>query len=456
MGTIIALVGQRNVGKTTIYNQLSKNKFKTNKYNIINTIDRKHTEVTIFSTTFEIIDTPAFIIKPNEIQKKSLNQTLIAIQQSDIILFIINAKKGITLEDKKIAKKIHQKKDVFLLMNKIDNLSNETLESINFNQLGFKKISYVSALNKSSILMFFYKKIIPLIKKTNLNKTTIPNKNNSKTHITYQNKTKITIIGKPNVGKSTLTNNLINEQRTVTDNSPGTTKDSIHIPIKIFNQPNFELIDTAGARKKNKINHNSSEKNAISQTLYNIKHSDLILLLVEPRDCICSQNIHLLNYAIKQGCSIIVIVNKCDTLSFSDKKIIQKKVLFYSNIIKTIKIHFISALLKKGTCSLFFSINQVLKSTYNKILTSKLTKILQILTKKCPPPLIHRTRIKLKFAHLIQKKPLKILIYGNQTKKIPKNYKKYLTNGFIKNLKLISTPILISYKDNINPYIRTK
>lgn len=458
MNTVIALIGYKNVGKTTIYNQLTQKKFRVDKNyqnNKINTIDRQHTDLIIFNQTFEIIDTPAFIIKTNRIQQKSLEQTLYAIKLSNIIFFIINATKGITTKDKKIAKILHKKKNVLLIINKTDKIHSDTLKTINFNQLGFKKIHYISAFNKKSIFKIFQQQKNLFTKKIFTNDKNQLNQEKTLTSDINEKKTKITIIGKPNVGKSTLANSLINKNRMVTDNLPGTTKNSVHIPITIFNKKKYILTDTAGIRKLKKINNNI-ERETISQTLNNIKNSNIILLLVEPQDCTCSQNIYLLNYAINQGCSVIIIVNKCDTLSSIEKKMLKKKILFYFNIIYCIKIHFISALLKIGISSLFFSINQTLLSYFKITKTSKLNKILKVLTKKCPPPLISKTRIKLKFAHFQKQTPLKIIIHGNQTKKIPQNYTKYLIKGFIKHLKLTGTTISILFKENINPYLKIK
>ncbi|XBC38995.1 MAG: ribosome biogenesis GTPase Der [Buchnera aphidicola (Melaphis rhois)] len=384
-----------------------------------------------------------------------LEQVILSVKEADLICFLVSARDGLVSEDLDIAKKIRKyKKNILVLVNKVDGLKIESSTS-EFYSLGFKNIHAISATNGIGITI--------LIKKyftTILSKTLQKNYKNSLYPVLFKkeqdrfrfkediNTIKIAIIGKPNVGKSTLINSILNEKRMITDNMPGTTRDVVW-NITSYKNNNYIFIDTAGIRKKNKIT-NKIEKNSVKQALHVIKLANIIILMLDATEVISDQDIILFNYIINQGCGIMIVFNKYDKISKHDKeKIICSKKLKIMNIGK---VHFISAINKLGIDKLFVSINKIFKHSIQQINSFKLTKIMKLAVDKHQPPIIQGHRTKLKYAHLVQRNPLTIIIHGNKLGNLSNSYKKYLSNYFIKHLKIQGNPIHFYFKNNNNPF----
>ncbi|BBI01450.1 GTPase [Buchnera aphidicola (Nipponaphis monzeni)] len=461
----IVLVGRSNVGKSTIYRQITQHNYIPKKNSFVKTIDIQCSKVSICNFDFLLIDTSGFISDKKiitSLERKCINQTLNAIQTSDIIFFVVNGNQECTYEDKILSKIILSKrKQTFLLLN-IKCLSFDNIFYKDFYNLGFHPIYTISSLKKTTLINFFKNHVIPSFLNINSvsNKFDSIQKNfliNSKSKIhnsISQSKIVVTVIGKPNVGKSTLVNSLTNSKRIITDSIPGTTKNSVLVPL-CYKDQNYLFIDTAGIRKIKKINC-PNEKMFIKESLNNLGKSDIILLIIEFKDFDCQQNIKLINFSIKQGCSILIIVNKCDLISANKIKKFKKFFTSFFSYSKVINftIHFISALFKIGITSLIESIKKTYTNSFYNFNSSQLTKILHFLIIHHQPPLINNKRIKLKFAHPGGTRPLKIIIYGNRTDHLTLNYKTYLLNNFKKLLKITNNPLILIFKKSINPFIK--
>ncbi|WP_408608455.1 ribosome biogenesis GTPase Der [Candidatus Annandia adelgestsuga] len=372
-----------------------------------------------------------------------------------MVLFLVDALTGILYDDYEITKYLRYiyKKKIFLIVNKVDN---ENLKncSYEFYKLGFKNISFLSTAHHYGIKKFLDIKLIPYIKnikkKNNLNK-------NYEFKFYYnnikKNNIKIAIIGSPNVGKSTLINFLYKSKRIIVDNKPGTTRDSIYVPIK-YNNKLYTFIDTAGIKKKNNID-SIIEKFSIIRSFKEIKISKIIILIIDVKINISQKDLSLIYNIIKSGKAIIIAFNKSDKISKYQKINIKNNIINKFKFINFIPICFISALYGKGIKYLFFLIQKVLNlNNKKKINTSLLNKILNESTSKHPPSIYKKYRTKLKYAHIGTYDPFTIIIHGNHINGINNIYKKYLINFFRIKLNIIGIPIKIIFKESNNPYIK--
>ncbi|QIQ41586.1 MAG: ribosome biogenesis GTPase Der [Buchnera aphidicola (Aphis urticata)] len=450
---IIVLIGRTNVGKSTLFNILTKkrNALVSNFSGL--TRDRNY-EVCCLENNqkFILTDTAGFDFESKIIKTKAYEQTLIAMKEADLILFIVSAREGILPEEYEILKKIrkHQKTS-FLIINKIDGIKDD--EKIHeFYSLGFKKNIKISASHNQGINNFINKYLTPWIKftfkKIEIKKTI--NKPREIENIPIR----IAFIGKPNVGKSTLINALVMQNRMITSNIAGTTLDIISVPIK-YNNKNYILIDTAGASKK-KRKKNKIEKISIIKTLKTIEQTDITLLIIDAKNeqnKLCNQNLLLAQITENFGRPLILIVNKWDLLNFSEQKKFKELINYQFKNSFIAKIHFISALESKKVFEIFKSVENIYKSYQNNISTAKLIKIMKDAITKHQPSLIKGRRIKLKYAHLGSSNPIQIIIHGNQIRHLSLTYKKYLKNFFYEALKINGIPIKIKFKEIKNPYI---
>ncbi|MCR3754845.1 MAG: 50S ribosomal subunit stability factor [Candidatus Westeberhardia cardiocondylae] len=461
----IALVGRKNVGKSTIFNQLTNQ--KKNKINHSTpTQDRKYGYIIWKNTKYIIIDTGGFSNKKTnqEIEKKIYKQSLIAIQESNIILLVIDGSMELTKTDKNIAKlllKIYNKQTITII-NKMENVDFHHVKK-NFLCLGTKEIIPISALYRRNISQI-KKKIFSIIQNNNKiitqNTKNISIKNNSLKknnkkytleHHTNENTlkiTKISIIGRPNAGKSTLVNCILGKHRVITHYQPGTTRENIYIHTT-FNKKQYILIDTVGVQKKNIINH-ANEKYITTTTLYAIKNADIILIIMDATIEIFHQDISLQNYINKKiQKTIIIVFNKCDLLNNKQKNILKKKFINYFTCIRFIAIHFVSAKYNIGITNLFQIIYNIEKIKNKKINTSTLIKIVQKAISKKPLPLINKKKIHIKCVYIEKYNPLTIIIQGNNyINSLHNSYKQYLTKFFYKTLKIVSIPIKIKFQHN--------
>ncbi|QCI19137.1 ribosome biogenesis GTPase Der [Buchnera aphidicola (Aphis nerii)] len=448
MAPIIALIGRTNVGKSTLFNILTKKRNALVSDLSGLTRDRNYESCYLEKNTkFILVDTAGFDFKSNVIQEQAHKQTLTAIKESDLIFFVVNARDGVLPQEYEILKEIRKyQKESFLVINKIDGI--KEIEKINeFYSLGFKKNIQISASHNQGINHLINEHLIPWIKfkyEKIQSKQILETKNIS---------IKIACIGKPNVGKSTLINSLLMQDRIITSNIPGTTLDVISIPIK-YNNKNYILIDTAGTSKKK--TKKKIEQISIIKTLKTIQKTDITLLVIDAKNeqfRICHQNLLLINIIENFGKPLIIIINKWDLLNFSEKNQFKKLLNYQLKNSFFLKIHFISAINSEGIYEIFKLIEDFNLSYQHKISTSKLMQIMKDAIKKHQPPMINGRRIKLKYVHLGNYNPIKIIIHGNQTRYLPITYKKYLKNFFYKSLAIHGVPINLKFKETINPYV---
>ena len=260
----------------------------------------------------------------------------------------------------------------------------------------------------------------------------------------------ISVIGRPNVGKSTLINRILGEQRMVTFDHPGTTRDSIAVEFTRQDK-HYRLIDTAGIRRRSKVT-DQVEKFSIVKSLQTIDQSEVVIVVMDAHEAITDQDISLLGSCYEQGKALIIAVNKWDGIESDQRNLIKDQIERKLNFLQAPIVHYISALHGSGVGDLFLSINKLADMMKAERSTSEITEILVKAVESHQPPLIRGRRIKLRYAHIGGVNPIRIIIHGNQTDSVPNDYTRYLANYFQRSLQLESIPVLIEYKYHTNPY----
>jgi GTP-binding protein len=261
---------------------------------------------------------------------------------------------------------------------------------------------------------------------------------------------KIGIIGRPNVGKSTLVNRLLGEERVVVFDQPGTTRDSVYIPYT-RNDKNYTLIDTAGVRRRKNVSE-AVEKFSIIKTLQSIEDANVVVIVIDARDGVVEQDLHLIGFAMDAGRALVLAVNKWDGMSADDKAAVKNELSRRLVFLDYARTHFISAKHGSGVGDLYKSIEEAYKSATANWTTNQLTELLRDCVKDHQPPVVRGRRIKLRFAHQGGSNPPIVVVHGNKTEDLPDSYKRYLENTFRKVLKVKGSPIRFEFKSGENPY----
>ena len=265
---------------------------------------------------------------------------------------------------------------------------------------------------------------------------------------------KLAIVGKPNVGKSTLTNRILGEERVVVYDEPGTTRDSIFIPMERDGRE-YVLIDTAGVRRRRNISE-AVEKFSIVKTLQAVEEANVVLLVIDAQEGVTDQDLSLLGFVLNSGRSLVVAVNKWDGLAKDVKEEIKRELDRRLGFIDFARLHFISALHGTNVGHLFESVQEAYNSATKRINTSMLTRIMDMAQADHQPPVVRGRRVKMKYAHAGGYNPPIIVIHGNQVKDLPDSYKRYMMNYFRKSLKVMGTPIKIEFREGANPFESNK
>ena len=434
MSSIVAIVGQPNVGKSSIFNDLTG----SNAALVANfsglTRDRQYGKALRSSAI--LIDTGGISESSSDLSKDVLHQTELAINESDIIFFVVDVKLGLTSLDKDISKKLRKtNKSIYLIINKVDNSNEETLSN-EFIELGFKNTFLTSSAHNQGIGLL--KDLLSQVSPTE--------------DLSSEDEKSLTValLGRPNVGKSTLTNLLSGQERVLVSEKSGTTRDSIKVQIEVDGM-DIDLIDTAGVRKKSSIVE-ETERFSVSQSVTAIKKSDVVIHLVDSEEPMVDQDMHLLGLILSIGRPVILGFNKIDLLNDKQVEELEETIKRKLEFASFINIHLMSAKLNKNIKALLPLVLEAFRSSKKDLETSLLNKILSEAIEKSQPPLVGRFRPKLRYVHQGGKNPPKLIVHGNNMKGLKKSYKKYIENYFRESLKLISTPLFIDFVDSSNPY----
>lgn len=434
---VVAIVGRPNVGKSTLFNCLTSSRAALVSDFPGMTRDRQYGEAEYDGHSFIVIDTGGLTDDKDDLNVLTAEQSLQAVSEADKVLFLVDGRAGITTQDLMVAEKLRSiKKTILLVVNKTEGLDSN-LASADFYRLGFGEPHAISSAHKQGIA-----ELIHTIFKNN------PEKLEELDHTELG--LKLALIGRPNVGKSTLTNRILGEERVIVCDQPGTTRDSIHIPLT-RNNKHYTIIDTAGVRKRGKI-FETTEKFSVVKTLQAIESANVVLFLMDAREGVTDQDLRLLGFILESGRGLVIALNKWDGMSISERDKARMMIDRRLNFVTFARIHYISALHGTGVGNLFDSINEAHASANKKLTTSILTKILIHAVNSHPPPLVKGRRIKLRYAHAGGHNPPIIVIHGNQVESLPDSYSKYLANTFQHRLKLMGTPVHVQLKSGENPF----
>ncbi|MFW2422063.1 MAG: ribosome biogenesis GTPase Der [Porticoccaceae bacterium] len=434
---VIALVGRPNVGKSTLFNQLTRSRDALVANFAGLTRDRKYGDGEMFNRRFMVIDTGGLSGEEEGIDVEMASQAQQAIDEADIVLFVVDCRAGLTPIDEQIAQQLRQKnREVYLVANKIDGVNpDEALAD--FYRLGFNQLYPTTATHGRGVRSMMEHLLEPYAELEESDKDA-------------NGAIRIGVVGRPNVGKSTLVNRLLGEERVVVYDMPGTTRDSVYIDYE-RRGVNYTLIDTAGIRKRKNIKL-AVEKFSIVKTLQAIDDSNVVVLLIDGQEGVVDQDLHLMGSVIDAGRALVVAVNKWDGLPVEQRDYIKIELGRRLRFVDFADIHFISALHGTGVGLLYDSINKAFRSATDKLSTSRLTKILEGAVEEHQPPMANGRRIKLRYAHAGGRNPPVIVVHGNQTDSVPKHYTRFLEKIFRRELDLHGTPVRVEYKTAENPF----
>ena len=436
MSSVIAIVGRPNVGKSTLFNILTGSRSAIVADFSGLTRDRKYGNIK--DSSLVLIDTGGISMEDTDMSEAIKKQTENAIEEADSIFFIVDAIEGLLPLDEVIADLLRkQNKRITLIINKVDNNKIEGY-STEFDKLGFAETIRVSAAHNIGL------SDIRTILNDFEDSQEVIESSISKDSL------KISIIGRPNAGKSTLVNQLLGEERVLVSPESGTTRDSIEVPLKA-NSKEITLIDTAGMRRKRSIKE-ETEKFSVSKSVESIKKANVVILLLDSSEDIVDQDIHLLGLTLTIGRPVVIAANKLDILSKERKIELENNINRKIRFAQYLEPHFISAKKGTGVKKLLRKAEKAYNTSIKELDTSVLNKVLKEAVFNQQPSMSGRFRPKLRYVHAGGKNPPKIVIHGNNLKELKDSYTKYLENFFRNKLSLGETPLSILYKEQSNPF----
>ena len=433
---VIALIGRPNVGKSTLFNVLTRSRDAIVADEAGLTRDRQYGVGNSQGRKFIVVDTGGLSGIKQGLDDLMARQSLLALEEADEVLFMVDAQDGLTSGDRVIADQVRKSgKSCCVVINKVDGINPDQAQA-DFYALGFNRIHIISAAHR--------KGINPMLEEI------LQAYPENQEEIVEHSGPSIAVIGRPNVGKSTLINRLAGEERVVAFDQPGTTRDTIAVPFERHGKK-YTLIDTAGVRKRGKVQE-TIEKFSVIKALEAIEKAHVVVVVIDARDGLTDQDMTLLGYAIDSGRALVIAMNKWDGLEPEQREFnrqtLERRLKFASFAAQ----HNISALHGTGVGEMMKSVDQAYASAFREFNTRYLTDLLEEAVFKHNPPLHNRRRIKLRYAHQGGRNPPVIVIHGNKTEHLPDAYKRYLMSFFITRLKLKGTPVRIELKSGKNPY----
>ncbi|MCF6251718.1 MAG: ribosome biogenesis GTPase Der [Methylococcaceae bacterium] len=434
---VIALVGRPNVGKSTLFNYLTRSREALVADYPGLTRDRKYGRVKRGDRDCLVVDTGGISDESDGIDSIAKKQVQLALEEADIVFFMVDAREGMNSSDEAIAESLRKlDKPVVLVTNKIDGL-NAAIATVDFYSLALGEPVQIAATHGRGV-----KELLAQI-----DTLILP----TEEEIAEEEKgISIAVVGRPNVGKSTLVNRLLGEERVVVFDQAGTTRDSIYIPFERNNQK-FTLIDTAGMRRRAKVSL-VVEKFSIIKALQAVEKSNVVIYLVDASEGITDQDAHLLGMVLEAGRALIIGLNKWDGISVDQKQLIKRQLEVKLPFLDFAEKHPISALHGSGVGKLFDVVHDLYDAAMIDMSTPVLTRILKEAIATHQPPLVRGRRIKLKYAHQGGRNPPTVVIHGVQTDSLPGAYKSFLMNYFRKQLELQGTPVRLVLKSAENPF----
>jgi ribosome-associated GTPase EngA len=438
MVPVIAVVGRPNVGKSTLFNQLTRSRDAL----VANfpglTRDRQYGEGRHHGRRFITIDTGGLAGDEEGVDELMAEQSLAAIEEADNVLFLVDGRAGLTPGDQQIADQLRRTgARVHLVVNKTDGQDEDQAAS-EFYGLGLDPVHRISAAHNRGIKQ--------LLDRLLGDQEDVDEEEPE----ADSDSIRVGLIGRPNVGKSTLVNRILGEERVLVYDEPGTTRDSIRIPYE-RRGTHYTLIDTAGVRRRRQVRE-TVEKFSVVKTLQAVEDSHVVVIVIDAREGLVDQDMHLIGFALDAGRAVVIAVNKWDGMDPDDRKRVKEALKWRLGFLDFAKIHFISALHGTGVGDLYGSIDAGYASAMAKWSTNQLTRNPSGCGSAASPPIVRGHRIKLRYAHQGGSCPPRIIVHGTQTASVPRDYQRFLENTFRKVLKVEATPIRFEFRSPENPF----
>ena len=441
MKPTIALVGRPNVGKSTLFNRLTRSRDALVADVPGLTRDRHYGHGRGGPLPYLVVDTGG--LEPSATQGiywEMARQTLQAVDEADVVLFLVDGRAGLTPQDREIAARLRRSgRRLLLVVNKSEGLAQESAAA-EFHELGIGVPLAISAAHGEGV--------------SELVEIALQGFPPAAAEAPAAEGPRIAVVGRPNVGKSTLVNALVGEERMITFDQPGTTRDSIYVDFERNGRP-YTLIDTAGLRRQARVEE-TAEKFSVIQTLHAIDDANVVVLVLDARQQIADQDAHIAGFILDAGRALVVAINKWDGLSESERDEIRRDLSRRLPFIGFARVHRISALERRGLSELIKSIDFAYAAAMAKLPTPKLTRALIAATTRQPPPRHGLFRPKLRYAHQGGSNPPVIVIHGNQLDSLPDSYRRYLERYFTDAFRLQGTPLRVQFRVKPNPYADRK
>lgn len=445
MKPVIALVGRPNVGKSTLFNRLTRSRDALVADLPGLTRDRHYGEGRIGERPFLVIDTGGFEPVAKEgIMHEMAKQTKQAVAEADIVVFIVDGRQGLTPHDKTITDFLRRSgRPVMLVVNKSEGMK-YTSVTAEFYELGLGDPYVISAAHGDGVMDLVDEALDLALAQQTVPEETVDEQDRG---------IRIAIVGRPNVGKSTLVNTLLGEERVIAFDMPGTTRDSIEIPFERDGR-RYSLIDTAGIRKRGKV-FEAIEKFSVVKTLQSISEANVVILLLDAQQDISEQDAHIAGFILESGRALVVGVNKWDGLTSDRRDEIKMDLDRKLSFLSFAKFHFISALKSTGVAQMMKSVDAAYAAATANLPTPKLTRALEEAVEHQQPRRKGSIRPKLRYAHQGGQNPPVIVIHGNALEAIDANYKRYLEKHFRETFSLVGTPLRIELRSGKNPFAKS-
>ena len=434
---VVVLVGRPNVGKSTLFNRLTGTRDALVADLPGVTRDRQYGYGRLGPVPYVVVDTGGLVEQPSGIEAPMRVQTERAVEEADVLVFITDARNGLTSQDHFVARELRRSgKRVVLAVNKAEGFDPDNAAS-DFHALGFGEPMVIASAHGTGC--------------RELMETVLADFPDSGADASADDgRIRIAVIGRPNVGKSTLVNRLIGEERVIAFDMPGTTRDAIEIEFDRGGKQ-YTLIDTAGLRKRGKV-FEAIEKFSVIKTLQAIEASNVVLLMIDAQHEVSEQDAHIAGFILETGRALVVAINKWDGLDPEHRERIQREFDRKLRFLSFARVHTISALRGQGINTVLRSVNAAHAAAFTKLSTPRLTRELQAAIEQQPPPRKGIFRPKMRYAHQGGQNPPLLIIHGNALDAIPDTYRRYLEGRFRDEFELAGTPLRIEFKSSFNPY----
>ncbi|MGB5495806.1 MAG: ribosome biogenesis GTPase Der [Sedimenticolaceae bacterium] len=437
---VIALVGRPNVGKSTLFNRLTRTRDALVADRPGLTRDRQYGVGRLGSQPYVVVDTGGISADQLGVEALMQRQVQRAIDEADHLFLILDARDGLTAADEEIGSLLRRTgKPITVVVNKTESLDYDSLSG-DFFSLGLGKPVPIAAAHGRGVRALIEQVLAALPEREPA----------AVDDVTDEVGIQIAVVGRPNVGKSTLVNRLLGEDRVITFDQPGTTRDSIFIPFENAGR-RYTLIDTAGVRRRARISE-TVEKFSVIKTLQAMEQANVVLLVLDAQQGISDQDAGLAGHVVDSGRALIVVINKWDGLTDDARERIESEMQRRLPFLDFAEWRFVSALRGSGVGHLLSAVDAAFAAATRDLRTPQLTRILEDAIAEHQPPLVKGRRIKLRYAHQGGKNPPIIVVHGNQTADVPAGYQRYLVNRFRSVLSLRGTPLRIEFKTGENPY----